>query len=186
MSSSLVAQHETWFMPCSESSQIPGQQRLGKPSDLKRAVFGFIKGEPISSMYGIFTYIWLFLMVKCGKCRQIYRQEWGFRKYTIHGCYGEFMIERWAIFLYTYYRFEYVRIFLERREKTCKYTLCIKYICSIMRNWKKLMVKWMKIVCRISSLYDTSTNQCLFLSWSCGRWCWFFFRMRYRLPPWTS
>ena len=51
--------------------------------------------------------------------------------------YGEFMIERWAIFVYTYYRFEYVMIFLERREKTCKYTLYIKYICSIMRNWKK-------------------------------------------------
>ena len=25
--------------------------------------------DPISSMYGIFTYIWLFLMVKYGECR---------------------------------------------------------------------------------------------------------------------
>ena len=30
---------------------------------------------PIPSMYGIFTYIWLILMVNAGK-------------YTIHGCYG--------------------------------------------------------------------------------------------------
>ena len=27
------------------------------------------KKNPIPSMYGIFTYIWLFLMVKYGKCR---------------------------------------------------------------------------------------------------------------------
>ena len=30
-------------------------------------------------MYGIFTYIWLFLMIEYGKC---------IGKYTIHGCYG--------------------------------------------------------------------------------------------------
>ena len=34
---------------------------------------------PIPSMCDIFTYIWLFLMVKYGKCRYIYQS---------HGCYG--------------------------------------------------------------------------------------------------
>ena len=41
--------------------------------------YSWLSNFPIPSMYGIFTYIWLFLMVTYGKC---------IGKYTIHGCYG--------------------------------------------------------------------------------------------------
>ena len=43
----------------------------GPPSGSKGLIEGHTLREtnPISSMYGVFTYIWLFLMVKYGKCR---------------------------------------------------------------------------------------------------------------------
>ena len=41
---------------------------------------------PIPSMYGIFTYIWLFFMVNVGK-------------YTIHGAYGYAFVEMFGSFL---------------------------------------------------------------------------------------
>ena len=39
--------------------------------------------DPIQSMYGIFTYIWLIFMVNVGK-------------YTIHGWYGDCMTGKWT------------------------------------------------------------------------------------------
>ena len=41
---------------------------------------------PIPSMYGIVTYIWLFLMVKYGKCKYIYHtwMLWDIFIFTLH------------------------------------------------------------------------------------------------------
>ena len=52
--------------------KIPSIQALRKKKCLT-TTFAMKKyskdASPIPSMYGIFTYIWLFLMVKYGKCR---------------------------------------------------------------------------------------------------------------------
>ena len=56
---------EHWMRVCATSSQIHFRFKFAK----------FPTECPIGSMYGIFTYIWLILMVNVGK-------------YTIHGSYG--------------------------------------------------------------------------------------------------
>ena len=58
---------------CSES--------LDRCGSLKgfRKIKGVLMKYPIGSMYGIFTYIWLILMVHVGK-------------YTIHGSYGYILL----------------------------------------------------------------------------------------------
>ena len=43
--------------------------------DLPRTIVIFLRFIPITSMYGVFTYIWLFIMVNTGE-------------YTVHGSYG--------------------------------------------------------------------------------------------------
>ena len=52
---------------------IPGANSgtdLAEVTQVTKINFNFMEpGIPLPSMYGIFTYIWLFLMVKYGKCR---------------------------------------------------------------------------------------------------------------------
>ena len=55
---------------CANQTDFEAPEQL-RPCRFARSKCRLSRGEryPIPSMYGIFTYIWLFLMGKYGKCR---------------------------------------------------------------------------------------------------------------------